>query len=261
MFKVLFGGPKSTSAPSPAPAPTTKAPSRSTQNGPVVGERAAIDVAEKKIEDSKKKVKMIDQQIYALTKDAIIKRDSGDKDGAVKVMQELKMKKEEKNRELSAQLREETLISQLKQQRNAIDQAAVQNQLIAVMKDLDKELEELDIAGMNDDYMEIASNLSNVNNLLLQPLGGALDAERNEDIEAELAALGGPSQQSLLSELDALGGPSITTSTVPIVPIVATSSGGATSIPLQFPLPPTSKPQQSADEIERDRALAELADL
>jgi len=253
MFKALFGGPKSTSAPSPAPSATT---SRS-KNGPVVGERAAIDIAEKKIEDSKKKVKMLDQQIYALTKDAISKRDSGDKDGAVKVMQELKMKKEEKSRELSAQLREETLISQLKQQRNAIDQAAVQSQLITVMKDLDKELEELDIAGMNDDYLEIASNLSNVNSLLLQPLGG-IDYERNEDIEKELAALGGPTQQSLLLELDNLTGPSITASTVPIA---AASGGGATSIPLQFPLPPTSKPQQSADEIERDRALAELADL
>jgi len=248
MFKALFGAPKSsTPAPSPAPvAPRT--------SGPSVDERAAIDAAEKKIADSKKKVKMFDVQIIELTREAITKRDNGDKEGALKVMHELKMKKEDKNRELASQMREEELISRLKQQRNALEQAAVQSQLITVMKGLNQELEELDIAGMNDDYMEISSNLANVNDLLLQPLGGALEAERNEEIEAELAALGGPrpSQQAALDELEGLG-------RAGALPIASTTTGGSGAI--SFPLPPTSKPEQSAEEVERDRALAELADL
>ena len=248
MFKALFGAPKSsTPAPSPAPvAPRT--------SGPSVDERAAIDAAEKKIADSKKKVKMLDVQIIELTKEAITKRDAGDKEGALKVMHELKMKKEDKNRELASQTREEELISRLKQQRNALEQAAVQSQLINVMKGLNQELEELDIAGMNDDYMDISSNLANVNDLLLQPLGGALEAERNEEIEAELAALGGPrpSQQAALAELEGLG-------RAGALPVASTTAGGSGAI--SFPLPPTSKPERSAEEVERDRALAELADL
>jgi len=257
MFKALFGGPKST--PTPSSAPTSAVP-RIPSNGPSAEERAAIDTAEKKIADSKKKVKMLDLQIVELTKEAITKRDSGDKEGALKVMHELKLKKEEKNREFASQTREETLISQLKQQRNAIDQASVQSQLINVMKGLNQELEELDIAGMNDEYMDITSNLANVNDLLLQPLGGALEAERNEEIEAELAALGGPrtSQQPSVIELEGLGRAGI----LPTATSEAIGGGsGATSVPLQFPLPPTSKPERSAEEVERDRALAELADL